>query len=86
VQYNPDDLAPWIATLRRRIQRGDLMGLPPVHLDEQSRIDATLIAQIMLAELDALEDLSPEEREHVDAVVRHRSLLWDQLWLRQHIG
>jgi hypothetical protein len=40
----------------------------------------------MLAELDALEDLSPEEREHVDAVVRHRSLLWDLLWLRQHIG
>jgi hypothetical protein len=83
---NPDDLAPWIATLRRRIQRGELAGLPPVHLDSQSRIDATLIAQIMLAELDALEDLAPEERYLVDNVVTHRSLLWDLLWLRQQIG
>jgi hypothetical protein len=57
-----------------------------VRLDEQACIDAALVAQVMLAELDAFEDLSPEERAHVDAVVRHRSLLWDLLWLRQHIG
>jgi hypothetical protein len=86
MEHKPDDLAQWIATLRRRIEHGELTGLPPVHVDQQSYIAAGLVAQILLAELDGFADLTPQERDHVDNVVKHRSLLWDLLWLRQQIG
>jgi hypothetical protein len=40
----------------------------------------------MLADLDALEDLLPEEYDRPGNVVHRRSVLWDLLWLRERIG
>lgn len=86
MKHDPDALAPWIAELHRRIEQRELTVIPQVHLDEGSRVDADLIARIMLAEFDALEVLPPEEQETLENVVKRRSLLWDLLWLREQIG
>jgi hypothetical protein len=78
----PDDLHQ-IAALRARQARGELDALPQVRLNEDARAGAGLVAGAML---DEIENLSPDEYNHVDSVVRRRSLLWDLCWLRQQIG
>jgi hypothetical protein len=78
-------MAPWIEDLRVRIERGELKHLSPVNLDT-ARIDAELVARIMLADLDAFEDLPAEEYDLPDKLVHRRSVLWDLLWLRERIG
>lgn len=81
-----DELAPWIDELERRIERGELRSLPLIHIDRRLRVQPDLLARIMLAELEAFDDLLPNERECAENVVKRRSLLWDLLWLREQIG
>ena len=56
---DPDDLGAWIAELRGRVARGDLVALGRVELDGGIILAADLAARIMLADLDHYEDLPP---------------------------
>ena len=86
MDLDSEDLDAWIAELRVRIVCGELADLPQVDLGNGTRVNAHLVAQIMLSEFDGLANLSREEQDCLDYVVNRRSLLWDLLWLRQQIG
>ena len=86
MDLDSDDLDAWIATLRIRIRRGDLVGQPQVNLGDGTHVNADLVAEIMLDEFDRLAELSPVEQDSPDHIVKRRSLMWDLLWLRQQIG
>lgn len=86
MNLDPDRLTPWLAALPRRIACGELDHLPPVYLDEQYCLEAAVLAEVLLAEFVMLEQLPPRERDRIDTIVARRSLLWDLLWLQQHIG
>jgi len=83
---DPDTLIPWIVELHRRIERGELRGLPLIHLDRRLRVHPELVARIMLDELEAFDELPPDERACLENIAKRRSLLWDLLWLREQIG
>ena len=83
---DPDTFVPWIVELHRCLERGELRGLPLTHLDHRLRVHPEIVARIMLAELEAFDELPPDERACIENIAKRRSLLWDLLWLREQIG
>jgi hypothetical protein len=77
VDLDSDDRDVWIADLRLRIMCGELVSLPHVDLGNGTRVNADLVARIMVGEFDGLANLSHEEQDCLDHVVNQRSLLWD---------
>ncbi len=80
-----DDLAAWIADLRRRVARGELDGLGHFAV-LRGRLDVGLAARIMLADLDHFDNLPPEQRRDLLVEARRRMLLRDFARLRAQIG
>jgi len=81
------DLMAWICALRRRLERGDLAGHPPVDVgDGTGNIPAELTIKIMLADLDSYDDMTPAEADDPVNVARQDSLLADFRALRLLIG
>src|SRR3954452_16735901 len=80
-------LSNWIDTLRRRLERGDLAGHPPVDIgDGTGDIPAELTIKIMLAALDSYDDLTPAEAKKPVNVAQWFDLLDDFRFLRILMG
>jgi len=81
------DLMAWIDDLRRRLERGDLAGHPPVDIgDGTGDIPAELTIKIMLAALDSYDDLTPAEAKKPVNVAQWFDLLDDFRFLRILMG
>jgi hypothetical protein len=77
----------WIETLRARLDRGELAGLPGVDIgDDTGAVPAEWTISVMLADLDGFDDMTPEERPHPGNVRRWLNLLDDFRRLRELIG
>jgi hypothetical protein len=82
---NPDELVAWIDDLHARVARGDLDGWDRVDVGTGT-VPVGLAAQVMLADLDHDDDLTPEQRRTPVNVKRRVALLSDLLRLREQIG
>ena len=82
-----DDLGPWIASVKQRLERGELAELAPMAvLDGFPPLPGELFVRIMLADYDHYDDLPPARRRE-PAIVRQRlALLEDLRRLRELIG
>jgi hypothetical protein len=70
-----DELDAWIADLRARLDRGDLATLDPVDVGHGTHIlPAQDTIRIMLADLDGLDELTPDEANN-PVNVAHRDVL-----------
>jgi hypothetical protein len=67
----------WLATLRARLNRGDLAALPPVDIG-YGCLRGERTVRIMLSDLDDFEDVAPDDAD----VPRRASLLADFRTLR----
>jgi hypothetical protein len=85
VAEGPEDLVTWIADLHARVARGDLDGRDRVDVGTGT-LPAGLAAQVMLADLDHDDDLTPEQRRTPVNVKRRGALLSDLRRLREQIG
>jgi hypothetical protein len=71
-----DELAAWIADLRARLDRGELATLGPVDVGHGTdALPAQDTVRIMLADLDDLEDMTPDEADDPVNVARRDVLL-----------
>lgn len=77
----------WVDDLRRRLERGELAGHPPIDVGAGTgNIPAELIIKIMLADLDSYGDLTPAEADDPVYAARQDSLLADFRALRLLMG
>ena len=81
----PEDLVTWIADLHARVARGDLDGRDRFDVGTGT-VPVGLAAQVMLADLDHDDDLTPERRRTPVNVKRRVALLSDLRRLREQIG
>jgi hypothetical protein len=82
-----DELAAWIVALRARLDRGDLATLGPVDVGHGTDIlPAQDTVRIMLADLDDLDDMTPDEANTPINVARHDVLITSFRILRALIG
>jgi hypothetical protein len=82
-----EGLDAWIAALRDRRERGDLVGLEPFDLGYGTyNMPAELTIAIMLADLDGCSDPSIGQRARARDVLRRQGLLNDFRRLRELIG
>jgi hypothetical protein len=80
-------LAEWIAELRDRLHRGDLATLDPIDIGYGTyTLPAARTIQIMLADLDDFEGMTPDEANKSANVARRASLLADFRALQFLIG
>ena len=79
-------LSTWIAELRDRVERGELISLVPVVIERGVTVPADLAAKLALADLDHFDDLPVARREHPDLLVRRRLILHDLQALREQLG
>ena len=78
-------LTGWITDLRAHLDRGELATLAPVDLG-YGMMPAERIVRIMLADLDDLADLAPDEADAPGNIVRRASLFADFYVLRSVLG
>ena len=77
----------WIAELRVRLDRGDLAVLGPIDFgDGLPALPTEHTVQLMLADLDDFEDLTPDEANDPVNVARRDVLLTNCRILRTLIG
>jgi hypothetical protein len=82
-----DELAAWIADLRARLDRGDLATLGPVDVGHGTdALPGQDTVRIMLADLDELEELTPEEANDPVNAARRDVLLTNFRILHTLIG
>lgn len=86
--HPPDDgLEAWIVELRARFERGDLAMLARIDIGHgMHELPAELVVQIMLADLESFDDMTPEEASDPVNVAHRSSLLSDFRLLRILIG
>ena len=80
-----DELAAWIMDLRARLDRGELATLGPVDVGHGTdTLPAQDTVRIMLADLDDLEDMTPDQANAPANVARRDVLLTNFriLWAR----
>ena len=84
----PDvELAAWIADLRARLDRGELATLGPVDVGHGTdALPAQDTIRILLADLDDLEDMTPDEANDPVNAARRDVLLTSFRILRTLIG
>ena len=77
--FFPDDrLTAWIAELRARLDHGDLAALAPIDIGYGTyNLPAARTIRIMLADLDDVEAMAPNEANDLVNVARRASLLAD---------
>ena len=70
-----DDLAAYIASMRARLETGELQGLPPINLGNGLVLrDVELAVWIMLADVDRYAAMPPELRRRPVIAARRRLL------------
>jgi hypothetical protein len=86
--FPPDDgLAEWVATLRVRLDRGDLKTLAPVDIGHGSNdVPVAHLVRIMLADLESYDNMAPAEANNPVNLARRHGLLGDFRVLRLLIG
>ena len=82
-----DELAAWIADLRTRLERGDLATVAPVDVGHGTHVlPAQDTIRILLADLDDVNEVTPDEADDPVNVARRDVLLINFRILRTLIG
>lgn len=82
-----DQLAAWIATVKTRLERGDLAQLDPISVaDGWPSLPGELFVRIMVADYEHYDDLSLERRREPETIALRLGLLADLRRLRARIG